>query len=343
MQLKKQTVPEIGQVKRTLRAMGTTVTIAIYAEEFALAREAISRAFKAIVEIEKEMNYRRPEGELFRLNEKANLKEVAVSPALFGVLRRSVQLSRLTKGAFDVTMLPLTRLWSEHFREGTIPSMKDIERRLSRVGWESLVLDEGRLTVRFEKSGMAIDLGGIAKGYAVDRAIAVIKSVGVTNAIVEAGGDLYAIGNPSKTKGGWPIGVKHPRNPDELIFVVESSDEGMATSGNYHHSAIIEGRRYHHILDPRTGLEAMGMMSVTVTAADTMTADVLATAGFVLGREKGPGLMTSLEAVDWLMVTEAGNVIVSKRLMMRAAPVLRRVVPFVEGKGRERDVDQGHG
>jgi thiamine biosynthesis lipoprotein len=330
--------------------MGTSITIAVYSENSIDAEGVVAKAFEEMAEIEREMNYRRPQSELYGLNQSPSHQGGKVSPALFGIIRKSIHFSNLTNGAFDVTLLPLTLLWNDHLKKNKIPGSTKIRRQSSLVGYENLILNEQEGTIRFKKPGMMVDLGGIAKGYAVDRAIALLISEGVERAFVEAGGDLYTIGSPSDSEKTWPIGIKHPRNPDELILVINTSKEGIATSGNYHHSTIIEGRRCHHILDPRTGIEAKGMMSVTVIAEDTMTmsvtviaedtmtADVLATAGFALGPRKGIEVFNELDGVEWVLVTEQGDVMISNGLIGRTIPILKRSIHNTKERRRERDV-----
>lgn len=337
MSSQSQLVAKKNQFKTTRRMMGTSVTIAAYPEDSIDAERVVAKAFEEMAGIEREMNYRRPQSELYGLNQAPSHQGVKVSPELFGIIRKSIYFSKLTNGAFDVTLLPLTLLWNDHLRKNKIPGSTEIRRQSSLVGYENLILNRQERTIRFKKPGMMIDLGGIAKGYAVDRAIAVLISEGVERAFVEAGGDFYIIGSPSNREKTWPIGIKHPRNPDELILVINTSKEGIATSGNYHHSTIIEGRRCHYILDPRTGIEAKGMMSVTVIAEDTMTADVLATASFVLGPRKGIEVLNELDGVEWVFVTEPGDVMISNGLIGRAIPVLRGSIHNTKERRREID------
>lgn len=194
------------------------------------------------------------------------------------------------------------------------PEIEEVRETLNFVNFRNLKTHHGgRVSLR--KMGMAIDLGGIAKGYAVDRAFELLKSLGYRNLVVNAGGDLRVGG--SKPDGPWSIGIQHPRDPGKIMARISVSDTAVATSGDYEKFFIHQGKRYHHILNPKTGFPAEGCQSVTILAKDATTADALATALFALGPEKGYALCRRLEGVDCLIVDREGNAAVSPGLKDR--------------------------
>jgi len=194
------------------------------------------------------------------------------------------------------------------------PEMKEIKETLDLVNFRNLKTHYGG-KVLLKKKGMAIDLGGIAKGYAVDRAFVLLKELGYRNLVVNAGGDLRVGG--SKPEGAWSIGIQHPRDPEKIMARISVSDTAVATSGDYEKFFIHQGKRYHHILNPKNGFPAEGCQSVTVLHKEATTADALATAIFVLGPEKGYVLCQRLEGVDCLIVDKGSNITTSPGLKDR--------------------------
>jgi len=248
--------------------------------------------------------YRR-DSVISRLNREAGRRPIKVSGEVFRLLQRCVEFSRLTDGAFDVTVTPLIGLWRNAARRGVAPAPDEVERAKALVGWRLIRFDPAQQTVHFAREGVQLDLGGIAKGYAIDRAIAALQKAGIRRALVNAGGDVYGLG--SKPVGrAWNVGIQDPRRPadtESLIQVIEVMDAGVATSGNYRRFTVIQGRRYSHILDPRTGIPADAVPSVSVLAPDATTADALATGLSVLGVAKGLAVVEKLKNVEALLVT----------------------------------------
>jgi len=231
---------------------------------------------------------------------------VKVSPETVTVIQKARQLSELSEGGFDITVGPLTRLWRTAREKKIPPEAEELKKILERVNFRDLVIDSGG-KVFLKQAGMAIDLGGIAKGYAVDRAFELLRDLGYENVIVNAGGDLRAGG--TKLGQPWEIGIQHPRQPDKLLARISVSDRAVATSGDYEKFFTYKNRRYHHIFKPRDGLPAEGCQSVTILCEKGVMADGLATAVFVMGPERGYALCQKLDGVDCLIIDREGKTI----------------------------------
>jgi thiamine biosynthesis lipoprotein len=253
-----------------------------------------------------------------RINRSAGNDGVKVSPETIEVIKRAQEVSKLSGGGFDITVGPLVQLWRKARERGIPPEMKEVKETLHLVNFRNLKTSYGG-KVLLKKKGMAIDLGGIAKGYAVDRVFELLKGLGYRNLVVNAGGDLRIGG--SKPEGPWSIGIQHPRDPEKMVARIFLSDTAVATSGDYEKFFIHQDKRYHHILDPRNGFPAEGCQSVTILHKEGLTADALATAVFVLGPEKGYSLCQKLQGLDCLIIDQEGNVTLSPGLKGRISSV----------------------
>lgn len=279
-------------VARSRILMGTTVEIKVPQQKGLGPRvieAAIDKAFGEIERCEALFSVYKTDSEISRINRlKKKNKALKISEETFSIIKSSKEYCEKTGGAFDITVKPLVDLWGFHEarsakREVRIPSDDSIREALNRVGSRHIVLDELKRTIAFDVDGMEIDLGGVAKGYAADRATGVLKSCGIKNAIVNAGGDMYCLGRKSK-KHLWKAGVRHPRKKDEIFFELHIENKGIVTSGDYERYFDVDGRRYSHIIDPKTGYPVEEkVVSATVIADDAETADMLATALCVTG------------------------------------------------------------
>ncbi len=298
--------PRLFRQSRIL--MGTSVEITVSLVEPKTAEEAMEAAFQEVERINHLMSHYRPDSEVSQISRQAGQKEVRVSPETLEVIERALYFSRLSDGSFDITIGPVFRLWN--FREGKIPSEGVLKENLERVDYRKIKIDRARSTVFLEGPRMELDLGAIAKGYAVDRACAVLKKSGIGNFLVNAGGDLKVGGE--KEKGlSWTIAIQHPRLPSEFIVKLRPKDAGVATSGDYEKSFIKDEERYHHILVPSTGMPARECQSVTILAPSAMDADALATTVFVLGPQKGFALIEKMPDVHAIIVNRRGSVLLS--------------------------------
>jgi thiamine biosynthesis lipoprotein len=281
--------------------MGTFVTVKVVAESAAQAQKIIDAAFREIEKIERLMSGYREDSEISQLNRLAHKAPLAVSAQTFEVLVRSREISHASGGAFDVTTAPLIELWQKAADENLLPQPEEIARAKSCVDFRKVILNEKQHTVFFARPGISLDLGGIAKGYAVDKAIEAIKREGAEAALVDAGGDIYALGFRPEGNA-WRIKIQDPAGGESGLGVLELSNKAVVTSGNYQRFFEIEGKRYSHIIDPRSGWPAEGVASVTVIAPEATLADGWATGLSVLGETEGLKLVESLPDVECLMV-----------------------------------------
>lgn len=294
--------------------MGTLVEITLVGEDEERAEKAALQAFQEIKRIEHLMSPRVESGDVVRINQSAGTRWVAVSPETLDVIKKAMEISELSEGAFDITVAPLSQLWRAAREKKIPPAAEEVKERLDLVNYKNIEIDqEGKVFLR--KQNMAIDLGGIAKGYAVDKAFQVLQSLGYKDFIVNAGGDLRAAGLRSDQP--WAVGIQHPREPQKLLAKVSISDSALATSGDYERFFMHQEKRYHHIFNPKDGIPTDGCQSVTVLHKEGMTADALATAVFVLGPEKGFALCRKFQGVECLMVDKDGKIISSPGLKTR--------------------------
>ncbi|MCS6977532.1 MAG: FAD:protein FMN transferase [Gemmatales bacterium] len=289
--------------------MGTQFRIVLYAADEATARRSAEAAFARIAELDARLSDYREDSELMRLCQQAGGSPVAVSEDLFRVLKAAQEMARLSGGAFDVTIGPLSRLWRRSRRQKELPTPRRLEEARALVGFEKLILDEQARTVRLSKPGMLLDLGGIAKGFAADEAQRVLRGHGIVSALVAAGGDIV-LSDPPPDAPAWRIGIApldDPNRPPSRFLWLKNA--AVSTSGDAEQFVEINGVRYSHILDPKTGLGLTGRQSVTVVAPNGMTSDSLATAVSVLRPEEGLKLVEQIAGAAALIVVreESGD------------------------------------
>jgi thiamine biosynthesis lipoprotein len=306
-------------------AMGTHLGFAAFtthAIDAARARALFDAAIAEIVRIEKLMTTWDPASEVSRINAAAGKETVAVGEETFDVIRESLHASAISGGCFDITFETLHGLWKfDQDLDPHPPSPADVRARLKYLGAKHVKLDDAARTVMLDDAHVRIGLGGIAKGYAVDRASKVLLDGGLASFYVQAGGDLYTHG----VKGDgtpWRAGIRDPRGPDGDYFaMMPVSDHAFSTAGDYERSYIVDGKRYHHIIDPRTGYPATASRSVTIWAPTAFLADEIDDAVFILGPQKGLALVESLDGVGAVIVDAQNRVWTSKRLEGLVQPV----------------------
>lgn len=290
--------------------MGTIVEITVASDDKKRANEAIDAGFREIKRLEQLMSTYIPDSNLSRINDSAGVSPVKADREVLYLIKKGIELGDLTNGAFNIAVGPLVKLWGIPDKREFIPSKKEIGLLLPVTDYHNIQIDEEKGEVFLKKKGMRIDLGGIAKGYAAERAIAILKEKGIDNAIVAVAGDVKAIGKRPDGKA-WHIGVKHPREKEKLLRTVDLSDMAVSTSGDYERFFIKDGILYHHILDPRTGEPARRSQSATVVASEGIVADALSTGVFVLGPEMGMELIERMPDVEGIIVDSTGKVFVS--------------------------------
>jgi len=289
------------KLTKTRELMGTIVSITVIDNDLFKAENSIELAFEEIERINSLMSHYDDESQVGILNDKGFFGDT--DNELIYVLRRAEYYSALSEGAFDVTVQPLLELYSESFKEkGKPPSDAEIEDTLKLVDYNDIMIDENRIRL---KEGMKITLGGIAKGYAVDKAIGILEKNEIEHALINAGGDIRAIGN--KGKEPWSIALRNPRDEKDYITIINLNNKAVATSGDYERYFIDKSQ--HHIINPKTGKSALGLISVTIIADKAIDSDALATSVFVLGNKKGLELIESLSGVEGLLITENKEII----------------------------------
>lgn len=292
-----QQLPFVREVRFLL---GTEVEISAWGKDAAVA---VAAAFAEVERVHNTMSRFRKGSDVWNINTSEAGQMVVVSECTFRLIEESIRISEMTDGAFDITILPLMTLWRAAREQNALPTDVEIAAARVLVNWRYIILDTANLAVGLEKAGMGIDLGGIAKGHAVSMAIMALEKHGIKNAMVNAGGDLYLLGKP-QGREWWRIGIEDPREKGEIFASLDLRDEAVVTSGDYRWYFIIGGRRFHHIIDPRSGLPVERMQSVTVIAPNATFADGLSTAIFVLGREKGIKLTEAIEEIGVIIVSE---------------------------------------
>jgi thiamine biosynthesis lipoprotein len=298
--------PAPQEVKETRLYMGTIVEITVFGPDTDRLTEAKDAAFAEIERIEHLMSSYRDDSDVSLIDASAGGPAVVVDPEVYTVIERSIEISRLSDGAFDITMAVLHGVWKIDPDNPRLGSPEEIADRLPLISWKGVILDPERHAVGLAKPGMKIDLGGIAKGYAVDRAIEAIAEKGVTMALINAGGDLRALGQrPGRP---WQIGIQDPREQGAIIGSLPVINTAVATSGDYEKFFIRDGKRYCHILDPRTGNPVSSCQSVTIITPEAWKADALATSVFVLGPGKGLALVERLPGVEAIIIDAQGRV-----------------------------------
>jgi thiamine biosynthesis lipoprotein len=289
--------------------MGTFARVVAVAKDSGTAQKCIQAALAEIRCVDELMSDFKSDSEIGRANAEAAEHPVQVGESTFEVLRRSVEFSKLTGGAFDVTVGPLVDLFRTAKKTGAAPAEEQIAQAKTKVGFEKLELDDQNRTVRFSVKGMRLDLGAIAKGYAVDKAIEAAQRCGVLGAMVDIGGNIRCFGTPPRGRDHWLIGVQDPNSALEgigaggLLLTLKVADASIATSGDYQQFALIAGKRYSHILDPHTGTSAEGLSSVTIITDNATDADALSTAVSVMGMDMGLALIEKLPNCEAILIT----------------------------------------
>ena len=302
--------------------MDSLVTITVVSDSPRKADAAIDAAFAEIRRLEKLISFWDPKSEISEISREAGIRPVKVSPETLDLVEKALYVSRQTGGAFDCTMGPVIKLWNIPYSK-KIPAPAEIKRALRLVGYKEVYVDLKNSTVFLAKKGMSFDTGGIAKGWANDYAEAVLKSKGIKAGLIAIAGDVKGFGR--KPDGhGWTVGIENPRpkgKNDALLARVELQDEDISTSGDYERYFILNGVRYHHLLDPRTGYPARGFESVTMITPEGVWSDGFSKI-FVMGPEKGPALAKKM-GFGIITVMDDGAVHISGRNLKKRVTLYR--------------------
>ncbi|MBN1393275.1 MAG: FAD:protein FMN transferase [Sedimentisphaerales bacterium] len=291
--------------------MGTFTRVVAVAADTNTAKSCIEAAFAEIEEIDRLMSKHKSDSEISELNRDGFTRAVKVSKPTYEVLQKSIEFSKLSIGAFDVTVGPLVDLWHSAEEVNTLPSDSELQQARAKVGYDKLILDANEESIRFAAEGMEIDLGGIAKGYAIDKAVEVMKRSGAAGGMVVVGGELQCFGLPPAGQNNWRIGVQDPEKAKDgfdtgtPLLVLNLTDAAVATSGHYRRFVTIGGERYSHIVDPASGHSSETLASVTIICSNSICADALATAVSVMGAEKGLALIRKMPGTEAILITSS--------------------------------------
>lgn len=292
-----------GWLVREETIMGTAIRVELWCDDHAAGEAAAAAVMREMHRIDHAMSPHKPSSELSRINRDAARRPLALTEEMFELLSRAIDFSELTDGAFDITYAAVGHLYD--YRTGTAPEPQALERARAGIGWRHLDLDRQARTLRFLHPATRIDLGGFAKGHAVDNATRLLQQRGIRNASVAAGGDSRVIGD--RRGRPWTIGIRDPRRPDELVAVLPLDETSISTSGDYERYFERDGERFHHVIDPQTGRSAQRARSVTVLAPNGLTSEALSKTVFVRGVEEGLALIARLPGVDAVVVDADGT------------------------------------
>ena len=290
--------------------MGTEVSVYLWSDDPEAGRQALEEVFDEAARIDRLMSTYKPESEISKINREAARAPVQTNDELFGLIRRSLEISVLTHGAFDITYDSIGQHYD--FRERRRPDDETVAAGRALIDYRLIGLDKAAGTVFFERDGVRINLGGIAKGYVVERGADILRLRGIRNAIVTAGGDSRLLGD--RRGRPWMVGIRHPREEGEVAISLPLADEAVSTSGDYERYFDEDGIRYHHIIRPSTGAPAEGVHSATVIGPDAVFTDALSTSVFVMGVEAGLQLIGTLPDYESIVIDAVGRVFYSDGL-----------------------------
>lgn len=300
-----------GWLKREEAIMGTAISVELWSEDAVAGEAAIRAVMDEMHRIDRSMSPHKPESELARINRDAATEAVAISSEMFQLLTRAQHFSQLSGGAFDISYAAVGRLYD--YRLGVRPTAAALAQARAAVGYRHVVLDAHAQTVRFAHPNTCIDLGGFAKGHAVDNAVAILRRHGIAHANVSAGGDSRVIGD--RHGRPWTIGIRDPRRPGQVVALLPLADTSISTSGDYERFFVEDGTRFHHLIDPATGQSPSSVQSVTVLGEDGLSTEAFSKCVFVLGLEKGMRLIESHPGIDAVVVDAAGTLHYSRGLL----------------------------
>lgn len=276
---------ELLRYEQSMDAMGTAFVVVAYGEDRNRLSAGVEASLEEVRRLDRMLSNYRKDSEWSEVNRDAAERPVKVPEELFRLLAACQEYSSLSGGAFDITVGPLMKVWGFYKGSGRLPHRAEIRGALTRIGYQKVVLDPQNLTVRFSRPGVELDPGGIGKGYAVDRMVAILKEAGITRALISAGtSTIYGLGTPPE-ESGWPIKIRHPKDATKTVFEVRLQNESMSTSGNYEKFFWAEGRIYSHIMDPRTGYPAEGVLAVSVITPKALDSEAWTKPFYIQGRE----------------------------------------------------------
>lgn len=300
---------------RTLLLMGSRFDLTLTAADPNEGKRYLDMAIDEIQRIERLISSWDAQSQTTKINKLAGVKPVQVSKELYGLITRAKGLSQLTDGAFDISYASMDKIWIFDGSTVTLPPKEKVSQAVAKVGYRNIVLDPTKTSVFLKQKGMKIGFGAIGKGYAADQAKALLQSHGVKAGIINASGDLSAWGKRPNGKS-WKVGITNPLNKNKVFATLPVDNQAIVTSGNYEKFITLDGKRYSHIIDPRTGYPSSGIVSVTVIAPKAELADALATSVFVMGVHTGIDRINQLPQVECIIVDDQGKIHTSNHITL---------------------------
>lgn len=307
------TFVSFGQMthKRKLSMLGSPLEITVVAKDTIQGNQYIDLAITEVKRIEYLISDWIPSTQISQVNKNAGSKPVKVDKEVFDLVGRAIKVSQITSGAFDISYASMDKIWKFDGSMKAMPTEEAIKKSVSKIGYKNIILDSKEQTIFLKNEGMKLGLGGIGQGYIADKVKELLFSKGCTSGIVNVSGDINAWGR-QQDGNPWTVGIVNPLNKNKVFATFPLEDSAVETSGNYEKYVILNGIRYSHIIDPRTGYPAQGVVSVSVFAKQTEIADALATGIFVMGVEVGIDLVNQLKGVECIMVDDKGKIHSSK-------------------------------
>jgi len=306
--------------KRTVKLMGSRFDITMVAKDEAAAEAYIDTAIAEISRIENLISDWIPTTQLSEVNKNAGIQPVKVDAELFDLTQRAIAFSKLTDGAFDISYASMDKIWKFDGSMTEMPSPEAIKKSVEKVGYQNIILNKEEQTIFLKLPGMKLGFGSIGKGYAADKTKQLLMQKGVKAGIVNASGDMNSWGRQPNGKK-WKVGITNPLNPEKTFAAFSLEDNAVVTSGTYEKFVVLDGKKYAHIIDTRTGYPARGIASVTVFAPSAELANGLSTAIIVMGQEAGMNLIAQIPNVSCVIVTDEGKIFKSKKIDLKKTKI----------------------
>lgn len=301
--------------KRTLSMLGSPFEITVVANDSLTGEKALDMSVVEVRRIENLISDWKPETEISAVNRNAGKQPVKVSREVLKLVSRSLKISELTEGAFDVSYASMDKIWKFDGSMTAMPTAEAIQKSVEKVGFKNILIDYGRMTIFLKNEGMKIGLGGIGQGYIADKIKELMIRNGILSGIVNVSGDVSAWGKMPNGKP-WTVGIVNPMNKNKVFATFLLIDSSVETSGSYEKYVVFDGKRYSHIIDPRTGYPATGVVSVSVFSKQTEISDALATSIFVMGKETGLNLINQLKGIECIIIDDQGKIYTSEGIKL---------------------------
>lgn len=294
--------------RRLVTLMGSKFEITLVDKDSLSAEKNIDKSIDEIRRIENLISEWKPETQISEVNRNAGIKPVKVDPEVFALTEKGIYFSKLTDGAFDISIVAMDKIWKFDDSMNELPSEESIKNSVKNVGYQNIILDENNSTIFLKNKGMKIGFGSIGKGYAADKTRELMKSFGVKAGIINASGDISTWGTQPDGKS-WAIGINNPFKDDKIAEVLYLKENAVTTSGSYEKYAEIHGKRYSHIMNPKTGYPSTGLTSVTVVGPNAIMANGFSTSIMVLGKKEGLKLIKKFPEYQYLLITDSGKIV----------------------------------